>query len=256
MASKIPHISALHDKVNIPSTASTLATHELIQSRLDTPTYNHVMRSTLFGLILASKIPELASNFDHETHACAAMMHDLAWNPTWEKTKEYVSQDKRFEVDGAIAAVKFLETLPHGWDQRKKQLVWDAIALHSTTSVAWYKEPEVMLTSYGILIDFDGPNIPPFPQGPSLLVTQEEYENVVKQFPRHDLIGYVKEVCCGMCRVKPQATYDNFVGDYGEMFLRGEGFTREGHRMAEFLASQREKMEGVEMNAPYKPLDE
>jgi len=255
MASSIPHIPALPDNLNIPTTPSTLATHAFILSYLDTPTYNHVMRSTLFGSILACKLPEIFGKFDQEAHACAAMMHDLAWNPSWDKTKEFVSADKRFEVDGAIAAVKFLEGLPDGWNDRKKQLVWDAIALHATTSISWYKEPEVMLTSYGIMIDFVGPNAPVFPQGPSVIVTQEEYESVVKQFPRHDLCGYVKEVFCGLCRVKPQATYDNLVGDFGDMFMREEGYSRDGKRMADFLVSQREKMEGVEITAAYVPYN-
>ena len=214
------------------------------------------MRSTLFGSILASKLPNVSRKFDHEAHACAAMMHDLAWNATWDKTKEFVSADKRFEVDGAIAAVKFLESLPDEWDDRRKQLVWDAIALHATTSICWYKEPEVMLTSYGIMVDFVGPNAPVFPQGPHLFVTQEEYESVIERFPRLDLCGYLKEVCCGLCRVKPQATYDNFVGDYGEMFLRKEGYSRDGKRMGDFLVGQREKMEGVATDAAHVPVDE
>ena len=178
-------------------------------------------------------------------------MHDLAWNATWDKTKEFVSADKRFEVDGAIAAVKFLDSLPERWDGGKKQLVWDAIALHATTSISWYKEPVVMLTSYGIMVDFVGANAPVFPQGPSVFVTQEEYESVVERFPRLDLCGYVKEVFCGLCRVKPQATYDNLVGDFGDMFLRQEGYSRDGKLMADFLVGQREKMEGIAMNAAY-----
>ena len=72
-SNKIPQISSLPSNVNIPTTPSTLATHAFIHSRLDTPTYNHVMRSTLFGAILASKLPEgTARTFDREVHACAA----------------------------------------------------------------------------------------------------------------------------------------------------------------------------------------
>ena len=182
-------------------------------------------------------------------------MHDMAWNASWEQTKEFVSADKRFEVDGAIAAVKFLDSLPHEWDARKKQLVWDSIALHTTTSIAWYKEPEVMLTSCGIMIDFVGANAPVFPHDAALFVTQEEYESVVKQFPRLDLCGYVKEVCCGLCRVKPQATYDNFVGGFGEVFLKEEGYSLDGKRMVDFLLGQREKMEGVKADAKYVSVE-
>ena len=214
------------------------------------------MRSTFFGLILASRLPELSGKLDREIQACAAMMHDLAWNPMLEKTKGFVSADKRFEVDGAIVAVKFLEGLPPagkdaGWNARKKQLVWDAIALHSTMTIAWYKEPEVMLTSYGIMIDFAGPDAPVFPQGAGLMVTKQEYDAVVERFPRLDLIGYVKEAFCGLCRVKPGTTYDNLVGDYGDEFLKDKGFGRNGNRVVDFAMAQRETLEGVRIDAPY-----
>ena len=86
-------------------------------------------------------------------------------------------------------------------------------------------------------------------------MTKEEYESVVEQFPRLDLCGYVKEVCCGLSHVKHQATYDSFVGDFGDMFLREEGYSRDGKRMGDFLVGQREKMEGVETNAAYVPID-
>src|ERR1700677_4817294 len=58
----------------------------------------------------------------------------------------------------------------------------------------------------------------------------------------------------GLCRVKPQATYDSFVGDIGETYLREEGYTRHGMRTVDFLVGWMEKMEGVEMNAAYRPV--
>jgi hypothetical protein len=58
----------------------------------------------------------------------------------------------------------------------------------------------------------------------------------------------------GLCRVKPQATYNSFVGDFGEMYLREECYTRHGMRMVDFLVERMEKMEGVEMNAAYRPV--
>lgn len=54
-----------------------------------------------------------------------------------------MSADKRFEVDGANAARDFLGREAPDWDGRKIQLVWDAIALHTTASRSVYKEAEV-----------------------------------------------------------------------------------------------------------------
>ena len=47
------------------------------------------------------------------------------------------SNDKQFEVDGAIAAREFLlrEGNPEEWDKHRIQLVWDSIAFH-TCSIA------------------------------------------------------------------------------------------------------------------------
>ena len=85
-------------------------------------------------------------------HAISAILHDLGWDPTGA----LVSADKRFEVDGAIAARAFLdrEGKAEDWDARRTQLVWDSIALHATPSIAAHKEPEVQACAYGILADF------------------------------------------------------------------------------------------------------
>jgi len=47
---------------------------------------------------LHPNFPEVSRKVDQEAHACAAMMHDLAWNATWDKNKEFVIADKHFEV--------------------------------------------------------------------------------------------------------------------------------------------------------------
>ena len=160
--------------------------------------YNHVVRSWLFGFVIASKIPELKDR-DLEVHSISAILHDLGWD-----TKgELVSKDKRFEVDGANAAKEFLKSEAVGdeWDSHRLQLVWDAIALHTTPSIARYKEPEVVATSNGIGSDFGGPK-GPFGQ----FLTQEEYQKIVDELPRLGLKEGIREIMCGLCRTKPETT--------------------------------------------------
>lgn len=89
------------------------------------------MRSWLLGFVIAAKIPQLQGR-DLEAHALAAILHDLGW----AETGDLVTEDKRFEVDGANAARDFLETEAGDWDKHRLQLVWDAIALHTTPSIA------------------------------------------------------------------------------------------------------------------------
>ena len=117
--------------VEVPDT--TLITKALALSRkhLNDLAYNHTVRTWLFGFIIAAKIPELQGR-DLEAHAIAAILHDLGW----DETGDLVTQDKRFEVDGANAAREFLRREARDWDKHRIQLVWDAIALHTTTSIA------------------------------------------------------------------------------------------------------------------------
>lgn len=203
--------------ITVPKTPAITAAIEYTRAHSDDLTYNHIMRSFLFGFCIASKIPNLQAR-DVEVHAVSAIMHDLGW----DSTGELVSQDKRFEVDGADAARNFLRDLQKekgddsAWDQRRLQLVWDAIALHTTTSIVRYKEPEVVATWMGIFADFVGPD-----KAPEGALTWAEYEGIVKEYPRLKLITGIKEIFCGFCKTKPEATYDNIVGTFGEKYVDG-----------------------------------
>lgn len=163
----------------------------------------------LLGFIIASKIPDLAER-DLEVHAISALLHDIGWDPTGE----LISEDKRFEVDGADAARNFLRKEAPDWDKHRLQLVWDAIALHTIGTVVFYKEPEVVACAYGIWADFQGPD-----RVAGGLLTWDEYNTVVKEFPRRNLMKELKEIMCHLCRTKPQTTYDNTVGEWGDKFV-------------------------------------
>jgi hypothetical protein len=102
------------------------------------------------------------------------------------------------------------------WDERRLQLVWDAIALHTTFSIVQYKEPEVVACWMGILADFTGPD-----GSPEGALTWTEYEGIVKVYPRLKLVTGIKEIFCGFCQTKLETTYDNLVGSFGEKYVEG-----------------------------------
>ena len=214
--------------VAIPNTPIVLKALAYARSHSDDMTYNHVLRSCLFGFVIADKSPNLRDR-DREVHAVAAILHDLGW----DNTGELVSEDKRFEVDGAIAARTFLDDNAEEWDHRRKQLVWDAIALHTTFSIAMYKEAEVVATTQGILADFAGPD-----NVPGGLLTWDEYNEIVKALPREGLVAGCREIFCILCRTKPETTYDNIVSQWGEKYV--EGYTLDGQRAID-------RMEGYEL---------
>lgn len=151
---------------------------------------------------------------------------------------EFVSADKRFEVDGAIAARDFVQQeARRKWSPHRLQLIWDSIALHTNLDIARYKEPEVALVSAGTFTELVGPEIAAQPEnfGALITVTQDEWDRIAGEFPRDKLKFYVRDVFTGLCALKPERTYNNLAGDYGEEFL--EGYTREGHRVVDLLES-------------------
>jgi len=175
--------------------------------------------------VIADKTPALAER-DREVHAVAAIMHDLGWDPT----NELISTDKRFEVDGAEAAREFLRKEVPGWDKHRLQLVWDSIALHTTGSIVFHKEPEVAACAYGIWADFQGPD-----HVPGGLLTWDEYNEIVKELPRLELMQGLKKAMLHLCHTKPETTYDNMVGEWGDRFSKT--YSRKGKLAADGLMS-------------------
>src|SRR3984893_12765504 len=106
---------------------------ELARTSSEPYLFNHVMRSWLFGVVLSAGA-ELAP--DPELLAVSAVLHDLGL------TDRYAAAD-RFEVDGANAARTFLKA--RGISEQQLQIVWDAIALHTTPTIARHKEPELQM---------------------------------------------------------------------------------------------------------------
>jgi hypothetical protein len=79
-----------------------------------------------------------------------------------------------------------------------------------------------MLAHVGIMADFWGPNYPDYP------ITVDENKEIVDAFPRLGFKEQFLDIMCSLCALKPGATYDNFVGDYGvEYGLDGNGTGKE-----------------------------
>ena len=114
--------------IKVPDTALVHDAMDLSRSLLEPFLFNHVMRSWLFGIVLAESA---AIAPDAELLAVAAILHDLGL------TERY-NGENRFEVDGANAAREFLKE--RGISAQQTQLVWDAIALHTTPTLALHKE--------------------------------------------------------------------------------------------------------------------
>ena len=106
--------------------------------------FNHAMRSWLFAEAIGRS---KRIDYDREVVAVGTILHDIGLTTT-------VSGPNRFEVNGANAALSFIEG--NGLSSHRRQLIWDLIALNSTPSLALHKEPEVAVGTMGIGLDYGG----------------------------------------------------------------------------------------------------
>ena len=99
--------------------------------------FNHVLRTYLFGELLGRA---KGLKFDSELFYLGAVLHDLG------QTERFMGR-QRFEVDGADAAAEFLKD--KGVPQESVEVVWDAVALHTSRGIVERKRPEIALVSAG-----------------------------------------------------------------------------------------------------------
>jgi hypothetical protein len=189
--------------IKVPDTALVRDAIDLSRSLLEPSLFNHVMRSWLFGISL-SEAAEVTP--DAELLAVAAILHDLGL------TERYTAEN-RFEVDGANAAREFMKD--RGISAQQTQVVWDAIALHTTPTLALHKEPEVVMTHSGIAVDVLGAGLDRIPQ--------EKQRAILTAFPRLAFKDQFKGCLCNVVRQKPMTAIDNILRDFGIRYV--EGFT-------------------------------
>ncbi len=127
--------------IAIPDSALCQAATQYAQRVSPAYLFHHVMRSFAFGSLMGQRAGQ---SFDVELLYLGAVLHDLGL------TGEVPIQE-RFEVEGADAAKAFL--VSQGVDELRIDIVWDAIALHTTMSVPQRKRPEIALVQTGAGID-------------------------------------------------------------------------------------------------------
>src|SRR5260370_41963606 len=174
---------------------------ELAGNSSEPALFNHAMRSWLFSVLIAEGAKATP---DPELLAVSVILHDLGL------TDRYSAQE-RFEVDGANAARSFLKE--RGIPAHQIQLVWDAIALHTTRSIALHKEPEVAVMHSGIAVDVIGAGL--------ALIPQDKVRVILLEFPRLSKKKKFQECLCGVVRRKPATSYDNILRDIGTRYVKG-----------------------------------
>ncbi|MEY9752893.1 HD domain-containing protein [Bradyrhizobium yuanmingense] len=197
--------------VKIPDSQLAREAAELVRSYEDEMLFNHSVRVYVFGAMtgLRQKL-----KFDSELLYVAALFHDLGL------VDHYHTATKRFEVDGADAAREFLRA--RGIADSQADLVWEAIALHTTPGIPQYMRPEIALTNAGVLVDVVGIGYDYY--------TPEQREQVISAFPRGDFKNeFVKVQTCSALK-KPQTTFGtvnfDYIADHDPSFQRPNACTR------------------------------
>ena len=128
--------------VEIPETAVARAATRFAREHTSPLMFDHSRRVYLFGSLRADA---LGWKPDHELLYVASMMHDTGlFTP-------FSDIEQRFELDGADHARRLL--LEHGFEQADAEIVWTAIALHTTPAIPGRMRPEVAVTNLGVLVD-------------------------------------------------------------------------------------------------------
>ena len=194
-------IQRIADIVVPDSKLATEAT-ELLREHGTELLYNHSVRVFLFAALRGN---QKNLKYDPELLYISAIFHDLGLVPP------YSSQDQRFEVDGANAARAFLQQ--HGIPEQTADIVWDAIALHTTPGIPQWKKPEVALLTNGVELDVMGVGYHE--------LSREHREEIVAAFPRPNFKHEIVRAFLGGFAHKPFTCFGNVKADVCERLLPG-----------------------------------
>lgn len=151
----------------LPTSPLAVRTVEYVRACETEPVANHSFRSYLFAALLAEHDGLRPTvDFDPDLLFFACTLHDLG-------TSSRAGGAQRFEVDGADMAAAFLTD--NGVERRDVDLVWEAIALHSSPGIAERRGALSYLTRRGVTLDF-GPG--------SEFVTDDQARAIHDRYPR------------------------------------------------------------------------
>jgi hypothetical protein len=187
--------------VSVPDTALVAHAIEFARENSEPYLFNHAMRSWLFAEAIAQKSD---SAYDAEVLAVSTILHDLGLTDRFQGSL-------RFEVEGANAARTFARA--YDVDERRLQLIWDAIALNSTPSICLHKETEVAISVLGVGLDWGG-------WGYDSLGA-DRINAIIAAFPRLAMKERFSRAVCRIVETRSETTYDNFARDFGERYVAG-----------------------------------
>ena len=181
--------------VTVPDSKLAREATELVRETESPLLFNHSTRVYYFGSLAGKR---LGLEFDPELLYIAAMFHDMGLTP------QYRSKSDRFEVDGANCARAFLRQ--HNISHHEIDMVWTAIALHTTPGIPQHMHPVVALLTNGVEMDVLGIAYSEF--------SDADREAIVAAYPRteHFKEDIIQAFYNGI-KDKPVTTFGNVKAD-------------------------------------------
>jgi putative intracellular protease/amidase len=178
---------AVQAGLEFPQTELAKVAAELARGAEPDFMFNHSARSYLFARIAAAARGLAAGeDYDDELLFLSCILHDVGLT-------SQADRGRRFEVDGAEAAVDLLRA--NGLEAARAQLVWDAIALHTSAGIAEHRGTEIALTRAGIGMDFGSD---------ADLVPGEVAERVHDRYPRLDMARCLTDAIVAQSQGNPR----------------------------------------------------
>lgn len=184
----------------IPETAAAVEATRMVRETTSPLIFHHSRRVFLFGAMHAR---EYGLQLDPELLYLSALCHDIGL------ARPFSDVEQRFELDGADHARTFL--LDRGLPATSAEIVWTAIALHTTPGIPDRMGREIAATARGVLIDVVGLGLAD--------LDRDQVDEVLAAHPRGDFKhGFLLAYVDGL-QHRPDTTYGTVNADVLEHFV-------------------------------------
>lgn len=186
----------------IPETPAAAEAAQWVREHSSPLIYHHSRRVFVFGMLHARL---LGLEPDPELVYLSALFHDVGL------LTPFSGAEQRFELDGADHARRFL--LEHGFSDGAAEVVWTAIALHTTPGVPARMGPEIAVTTYGVLTDAIGFGLDQLDPADVVAVTAADPRGDFKQEFLQTFVDALKD--------RPDTTFGTMNADVLAEFVPG-----------------------------------
>ena len=163
--------------------------------------FHHCTRTFLFGDALGRRG---GLRYDREALYLSSVLHDIGLLDRFQGSQ-------RFEVEGADHAAEFLRR--HGAATELVDLVWDAVALHTSVGIANRRRPEIALTAFGTALDISGVGADD--------IEAIEVQRIVEEWPRDNMKAAMLDLVLSHIRAHPRQVAVTWMSEVGHKHLPG-----------------------------------